>query len=121
MVAVVHGKAMGGGLAACLNADYRIAHEGTLFNYGNLPRGVCPGLLLSHTLGMAVGHKNATDLYMNDITATAHEAQGMGLVNEVCIVWSPRTFHRASYFSRSLSSSIDTSFILLHNVLHLIA
>eukprot|EP00669_Euglena_mutabilis_P012224 TRINITY_DN6856_c0_g1_i1.p2 TRINITY_DN6856_c0_g1~~TRINITY_DN6856_c0_g1_i1.p2 ORF type:complete len:411 (-),score=116.85 TRINITY_DN6856_c0_g1_i1:17-1249(-) len=83
VVAVVHGKVMGGGLAACLNSDYRIAHEGSLFNYGNLPRGVCPGLLLSHNLGMTVGHKNATDLYMNDVTCTATEAQGMGLVNEV--------------------------------------
>jgi thioester reductase-like protein len=83
VVCVVHGKVVGGGLAACLNADYRIAHEGAMFNYGNLPRGVCPGLLLSHNLGMTVGHKNATDLYMNDVTVTAKEAQQMGLMNEV--------------------------------------
>ena len=83
VVACVHGKVVGGGLAAMLNADYRIAHAGANFNYGNLPRGVCPGLLLSHNLGMTVGHRAATDLYMNDVTCTAAEAREMGLVNEV--------------------------------------
>ena len=31
---------------------------------------------------MTVGHKNATDLYMNDITVSAVEAKEMGPVNE---------------------------------------
>jgi len=83
VIAAVHGKVVGGGLAAMLNADYRIAQEGTEFNYGNLPRGVCPGLLLSHNLQMVVGHRTATELYMNDLNVSASDALKLGLVNEL--------------------------------------
>jgi phthiocerol/phenolphthiocerol synthesis type-I polyketide synthase C len=95
VICAVHGKVVGGGLAAMLNADYRIADASTSFNYGNLPRGVCPGLLLSHNLAMTVGHRAATDLYMNDATTTAAEAQAIGLVNEVAS--SPAAAQRIAY------------------------
>ena len=83
VICAVQGKATGGGLAAMLNADYRICAKDALFNYGNLPRGVCPGLLLSENLERTVGKLWATELYINDYTITAQEAYEIGLVNQI--------------------------------------
>jgi 3-hydroxy-3-methylglutaryl CoA synthase/enoyl-CoA hydratase/carnithine racemase/acyl carrier protein len=84
IICVVHGQVIGGGLAAMLTADYRICVADSTFNYGNLPRGVCPGFLLSENLERLVGHRWATELYLNDYTLSADEALAIGLVNEVC-------------------------------------
>ncbi|NER96523.1 MAG: enoyl-CoA hydratase/isomerase family protein, partial [Symploca sp. SIO1B1] len=94
VICAVHGKVMGGGLAAILNADYRICAKDALFNYGNLPRGVCPGLLLSENLERTVGKLWATELYINDYTITAQEAYEIGLVNE--ITEDPQSAQQAS-------------------------
>ncbi|WP_256679948.1 type I polyketide synthase [Pseudomonas sp. Q1] len=83
VIAVVHGKIVGGGLAAMLNADYRICTDDATFNLGNLSRGVCPGMLLSESLERLVGHRWANELYLNDYTLTARQALEMGLVNEM--------------------------------------
>ncbi|GAB2576254.1 hypothetical protein GCM10027066_19050 [Dyella jejuensis] len=83
VICVVHGKVIGGGFAAMLNADYRICTADAVFNYGNISRGVCPGLLLSESLERLVGKKWAFELYLNDYTMTAEEALAIGLVNEV--------------------------------------
>ena len=83
IVCAVHGHVVGGGLAAMLNADYRICAADTSFNVGNLPRGVCPGLLLSQNLGATVGAAWASDLYLNDYALNAEQALALGLVHEV--------------------------------------
>ena len=41
VVCVVHGKVMGGGLAAMINADFRICAKDASINYGNLPPVAC--------------------------------------------------------------------------------
>jgi len=68
VIAVVHGKVVGGGFALMLNADWRIAVKASIFNYGNLPRGVCPGLQLSRSLNRAVGTTRTMGLYLDDPT-----------------------------------------------------
>lgn len=83
VVCALHGKVMGGGLAAMLNADYRIAAQSTVFNYGNLPRGVCPGMLLSENLERVIGARWAMDLYLQDYTLTATQAREIGLIHEL--------------------------------------
>lgn len=83
VLAAVQGKVLGGGLALMLNADYRICSPETVFHYGNLPRGVCPGLLLSENLERIVGKRWATELYLNDLTLAADQARRIGLVNRV--------------------------------------
>ncbi len=83
VVSALHGKVMGGGMAAALIGDYRIAASDALFNYGNLPRGVCPGMLLSESLSRTVGPGWATELYLNDFTLTAEQAKTIGLVNDI--------------------------------------
>ena len=76
-------KVLGGGLAFMMNADYRISDASTKFNYGNLPRGVCPGLLLSENLEKTVGAFWAKHLYINDYTIDATQACEIGLVHEL--------------------------------------
>ncbi|MGN6323458.1 MAG: hydroxymethylglutaryl-CoA synthase [Dyella sp.] len=83
VICVVHGKVVGGGLAAMLNADYRICSADASFNVGNLPRGVCPGMLMSESLQQLVGRRWASELYLHDYTLTAEQALELGLVNEV--------------------------------------
>jgi len=83
IICVVHGRVLGGGLAASLNADYRIGTIDTQFNYGNMPRGVCPGLLLSSHLTETLGFATANALYMNDDTLSAEDALSSGLIHEV--------------------------------------
>ncbi|MEM7446462.1 MAG: SDR family oxidoreductase, partial [Pseudomonadota bacterium] len=83
VVCALHGKVMGGGMAAALIGDYRIAAADALFNYGNLPRGVCPGMTMSESLARNVGQAWATELYMNDFTLSADEAKAIGLINDV--------------------------------------
>ena len=83
VVCVVHGKVMGGGLAAMLHADYRVCAGDATINYGNLPRGVCPGMLLSESLERLVGKRWATELYLNDYTVAADTALEIGLVNQL--------------------------------------
>ena len=83
VVCVVHGKVMGGGLAAMLIADARICTREATINYGNLPRGVCPGMLLSESLERLVGRRWANELYLNDYTVDADTALEIGLVNQL--------------------------------------
>ena len=48
--ASIHGKAIGGGVAFALAADWRACSVKTTLNFGNLPRGVNPLFLLSRAL-----------------------------------------------------------------------
>ena len=84
VVCVAHGKIVGGGFAAMLNSDYRILvdDDTTVLNYGNMPRGVCPGVMLSTNLPRMVGETNAFNAYLQDAFFSPQEAVAMGLVNE---------------------------------------
>jgi len=84
VVCVAHGKIVGGGFAAMLNSDYRILvdDESTVLNYGNMPRGVCPGVMLSANLPRMVGETNAFSAYLQDAFFSPQEVVSMGLVNE---------------------------------------
>jgi enoyl-CoA hydratase/carnithine racemase len=85
VVCVAHGKIVGGGFAAMLNSDYRILvdDDSTVLNYGNMPRGVCPGVMLSTNLPRMVGETNAFSAYLQDSFFTPQQVVSMGLVNEV--------------------------------------
>ena len=95
MVAAVHGKLIGGGIAACLHADYIVADSKATFEHGNLVRGVCCLGMLSQTLPNAVGRARALSIYLTNDTldaAAAHEAR---LANEVCTEGVEATQRRA--------------------------
>ena len=83
-VCAVHGKLIGAALAACLNADYIVAHVDTTFCHGNIVRGVCPLGMLSQTLVRAVGCNRALAMYMTNETLTSSSALKSGLISELC-------------------------------------
>eukprot|EP01128_Nolandella_sp_AFSM9_P010365 TRINITY_DN7144_c0_g1_i1.p1 TRINITY_DN7144_c0_g1~~TRINITY_DN7144_c0_g1_i1.p1 ORF type:complete len:3457 (+),score=854.03 TRINITY_DN7144_c0_g1_i1:70-10371(+) len=83
VVAVLHGKVVGGGFALSLNCDYRVSVKDASYNYGNLPRGVCPGLHLSRNLPASLGNAKSMSLYLDDPTLTAVELKEEGLINVV--------------------------------------
>lgn len=103
VISVVHGKVLGGGVAAMLNADYRICTADATFSYGNISRGVCPGMLLSESLEHLVGQKWAMELYLNNYTLTAAEALTIGLVNEIL-----PTREEALQHARAMARRIDS-------------
>ena len=83
LITAVHGRVVGGGLALMLNCDYRVSAESTTFSFGNLPRGVCPGMLLSENLVKILGVGETMDLYLNDWDCSADECRKLGLLHDV--------------------------------------
>ena len=79
----MHGKLIGGGIAACLQTDYVVAAEGATFEHGNLVRGLCPLGQLSQTFVHAVGRLGALEAYLQNVTIGATLALAAGLVHEV--------------------------------------
>lgn len=51
----VHGFVVGGGVALMLNTVLRLASVTSTFSFGNLSRGMVPGMFLSHTLQSHIG------------------------------------------------------------------
>ena len=106
VVCVAHGKIVGGGFAAMLNSDYRILvdDDTTVLNYGNMPRGVCPGVMLSTNLPRMVGETNAFSAYLQDAFFTPQEVVSMGLVNE-CQPSRAAAMERALSLARQWASA----------------
>jgi enoyl-CoA hydratase/carnithine racemase len=109
-VCAVHGKLIGAALAACLNADYIVAHVDATFCHGNIVRGVCPLGMLSQTLVSAVGCSRALAMYMTNDTLTSSSALTSGLISEVCHdnirATQVRAIGLASYLATHSASSM---------------
>ena len=71
IVCAVHGKLIGGGVAACLNSDYIVADSAATFEHGNLVRGVCPLGGLSQRLVDVAGRGRTLGLYLSNATLDA--------------------------------------------------
>ena len=80
----VHGALIGGGIAACMHADYLAADSASTFEHGNLVRGVCPLGMLSATFAAAVGARRATAIYLQNAILGAAEAHSLGIVHQLC-------------------------------------
>ena len=81
IVAAVHGKVIGGGLALALTADWRVCTAPTIFNHANLPRNMNPITYFSQSMSEAVGRNSEKQLYFNDSVLSAKQLLGMGLVD----------------------------------------
>jgi enoyl-CoA hydratase/carnithine racemase len=74
---------LGGGVALMLNVDMHVSSIMSTFSFGNLSRGMVPGMMLSQTLLSQVGTALSSDLYLADSVASAREALDLRLVHEV--------------------------------------
>jgi enoyl-CoA hydratase/carnithine racemase len=79
----VHGALVGGGVAGCMHTDYLAADRASVFEHGNLPRGVCVLGMLSQTFVRALGPQ-AQHVYLRNTRLDASAALAVGLVHATC-------------------------------------
>lgn len=81
-VAVVHGRALGGGAGLATACDLVIASASSRFGYPEIERGFVPAMVMS-MLRRSVGEKRAFELVATGRQIDADEALAMGLVSRV--------------------------------------
>ncbi|MWD28320.1 fatty-acid oxidation protein subunit alpha [Aquicoccus sp. SCR17] len=82
-VAVVHGKALGGGFELALACDHRIAVEGAAFGFPEVQLGLHPGLGGTFRLTRLIDPVEAMTLMLTGKTAHTKKAKKLGLVDAV--------------------------------------
>lgn len=82
-VALVQGKAMGGGFECALASDLIVAERSATFSLPEVLFNLFPGMGALSFLGRRIGLKKAEDLIMSGQVFTAKEMQEIGVVDEV--------------------------------------
>lgn len=82
VVAVVTGRALGGGCGLATACDLILAHQDASFGYPEVHLGFVPALVMS-ILRRRVGESIAFELLMRGRGITADESAAIGLVNQV--------------------------------------
>ncbi|MEE2969994.1 MAG: enoyl-CoA hydratase [Pseudomonadota bacterium] len=83
LIGMIRGFCLGGGLATALNADIRIATDGSQFGIPAARLGLGFGFEGVKNLAAVVGQPNAAEILYTGRRFTADEALAMGLVNRV--------------------------------------
>jgi DSF synthase len=83
-IALVQGRALGGGFETALAANYIIAEEHAEFGLPEILFGLFPCTGALSLLGRRVGLKKAEELATNGRIYSAAELHEMGIVDEVC-------------------------------------
>lgn len=83
-IALVQGKALGGGFEAALSADYLIAEEQSTFGFPEIMFGLFPCTGGMSLLARRVGVYQAEQLMTDPRIYTASELKEMGIVDDVC-------------------------------------
>lgn len=106
-VAAIHGACLGGGLELALACSRRVATDAAATSLG-LPEvqlGLIPGLGGTQRLPRLVGVTAALDLIASGRRIDAHQAERMGLVDEVC---SPAVLPAAAARQLGLAAAART-------------
>lgn len=82
VVAVVAGRALGGGCGLATACDLVVAHEDASFGYPEVHLGFVPALVMA-ILRRKVGESAAFELLLRGRGITAEESASIGLVNQV--------------------------------------
>lgn len=82
LVALVRGRALGGGCGLASACDIVLAHEGAIFGYPEVHLGFVPALVMA-PLRSKVGEAAAVELVMRGHRIGAAEAVGLGLATRV--------------------------------------
>ena len=83
-IALVQGRALGGGFEMALGMDYLIAEEHSSFGFPEIMFGLFPCTGAMGLLASRVGPRNAERMMTNKKVYTAAEVYDMGLVDELC-------------------------------------
>jgi methylglutaconyl-CoA hydratase len=82
VVALVRGRAYGGGAGLASACDIVLAHEEARFSYPEVTIGFVPAMVMT-MLRRSVGEKHAFDLVSSGRVFSAEEARAIGLVSRV--------------------------------------
>lgn len=102
VIAAINGYALGGGLELALAADIRIGSEGATVGLPEVKLGILPGSGGTQRLTQIVGRSTAKLLIMSGRHVSAHEALGLGILDEV--VTESGAVDRALELARELAS-----------------
>lgn len=83
LIAAVSGWALGGGCELALLCDIVVASDTAEFGLPEVTLGIIPGGGGTQRVARAAGKQRAMEIVLTGRRITAHEAQGMGLVNAV--------------------------------------
>lgn len=83
-IALVQGRALGGGFEMALGMDYLIAEEHSSFGFPEIMFGLFPCTGAMGLLSSRVGPRNAERMMTNKKVYTAAELYDMGLIDELC-------------------------------------
>lgn len=83
-IALVQGRALGGGFELALGMDYLIAEEHSSFGFPEIMFGLFPCTGAMGLLAPRIGARNAERMMTNKKVYTAAELYDMGLVDELC-------------------------------------
>jgi DSF synthase len=83
-IALVQGRALGGGFEAALSADYIIAEEQSTFGFPEIMFGLFPCTGGMSLLARRIGVYQAERLLTNARIYSASELKDMGVIDEIC-------------------------------------
>lgn len=83
LIAAMHGFVLGSGLEIALCCDLRIASEEAQFGLPEMGLGIIPAAGATQTLPRAIGSARALHMLLTSDLLDAHQAQRLGLVNQV--------------------------------------
>ena len=83
-IALVQGRALGGGFEMALSTDYLIAEEHSSFGFPEIMFGLFPCTGAMGLLSARIGARQAERMMTNKKIYTAIELYDMGLVDELC-------------------------------------
>ncbi len=83
-LAVMNGHAMGAGLCIAMACDMRICSDQAKMGLNFAKIGLSSGMGTLFFLSRLIGPASSADLLFTGRTLSAHEAQQMGIVNQVC-------------------------------------
>ncbi len=102
LIAAVSGFALGGGCELALLCDLIVASETAAFGQPEITLGIIPGGGGTQRLARVVGKQRAMELVLTGRRIDAHEAERLGLVNEVADSrdWLQRAMELAQRIAR---------------------
>lgn len=83
VIGAMNGRALGGGFEMMLGTDIRVAAEHATFGVPEPQSGLVPGAGTMARLARQISHADAMKLLLTGDPISAHEAQRIGLINEV--------------------------------------
>ncbi|MGF7161872.1 enoyl-CoA hydratase/carnithine racemase [Rhodoligotrophos appendicifer] len=111
LVASIVGACVAGGLELALAADLRIAAEDARFGMPEVRWGIMPSGGGAMKLALQIGQAKAMDLLLTGRMISGRDADGMGLVSEICSrteVWTT-ALERARMISRNSWAAVQAT------------